>query len=236
MAAELQFLQSAEKLKRLHDTEVLLHLFQHRNKNQHRRSIWWRQFSIFRRQLKHLLHDIAGLTPTADTHVERAKVEAARPRIEERLVERIQFWNDVCAATWFQAFTQLSADSRFAALGLTLITVLAEVCTIVGVTMILEQQAESEVRQMLDHFGRETWSKEANNVQTNEQSVVNIDMEDAGTSIAREPLTKDDVLKTADHLMYEKNIEPEKPASKIMHRKKRVKKKGNAIDDLFGDL
>ena len=59
-----------EALQHLSD---ILHLFHHRNKNQHRRSIWWRHFSNFRRQLDALVGEISGLLEVPNTHLERTR-------------------------------------------------------------------------------------------------------------------------------------------------------------------
>jgi len=49
---------SKDEEARLQHVFDLLHLFYHRSKNQHRRSVWWRHFCIFRKQLDTLLTDV----------------------------------------------------------------------------------------------------------------------------------------------------------------------------------
>ncbi|CAI4211730.1 unnamed protein product [Parascedosporium putredinis] len=46
---------TAAHLPQLTPISVLLDAFNHRNKNQHRRSHWWRQFNLLRRALRRLI-------------------------------------------------------------------------------------------------------------------------------------------------------------------------------------
>ncbi|QIW99839.1 hypothetical protein AMS68_005357 [Peltaster fructicola] len=161
-------------VEKISDTSVLLQLFAHRNKNQHRRSIWWRHFSIFRRQVHALEHDLKQLTNTPATHVERTKLKRETPMLKARVEQRIESWP---VAQWQHAFSQLMADGRFAQLGLVLLAALAQICALMHITTHLEALSENEIQQALNDFGREHWQ--------GEQGLT----EDVGAVVARDTAT-----------------------------------------------
>lgn len=86
--------QTAE-LRTLHN---LLHLLFHRNRNQHRRSIWWRAFSSFRRELGRLLGETAQLELLV---VPGKGVAERRECVQQRLESRLRFWQDVMVEKWY---------------------------------------------------------------------------------------------------------------------------------------
>ena len=102
------------ELKQLHN---LLHLFHHRNKNQHRRSIWWRSFESFRRELGRVLDEAnQWVAATADlskgtwskgtkglkARMALAQKNAARkPQIEAKLKQRLLWWADSLVEKWW---------------------------------------------------------------------------------------------------------------------------------------
>lgn len=75
--------------------------------------------------------------------------------MKERVQSRLKLWREVFVPKWHLAFGQLVADGRFAALGLVLVGVLGEVCEIVGVTRVLDEVGDEEVREAIERFGRE---------------------------------------------------------------------------------
>ncbi|EME81974.1 uncharacterized protein MYCFIDRAFT_18376, partial [Pseudocercospora fijiensis CIRAD86] len=101
----------------------LLHLFHHRNKNQHRRSHWYKHMNTFRRQLQSLLSDLKTLNSVPSTHTSA----------------RLEFWREVMVSKWQFAFSQVVADGRFSVLGVFLYSCLAEVGKLVGMTGMLEE-------------------------------------------------------------------------------------------------
>jgi len=127
---------------------ALLHLLHHRNKNQHRRSLWYRALQSFLRELRRLLAALA--LP------DRASASA-----------RLAFWAATpLLAHWHTSFTQLVASTQFAALGLALLGVLARVCRVTGLAAFLVRRAseqgrvraereEREVREVLERFAGE---------------------------------------------------------------------------------
>lgn len=150
-------LPSKDDLAQLEHYSNLLHLFHHRNQNQHRRSIWYRHFSLFRRQLTALLADYTTLSATPTTAVERTRLKALTPGLHTRISQRLTYWQDVLAARWMRAFSQVVADGRFSVLGLVMLGVLGGVCKIVGVVDGLEAKGQAEIEKVLEEFGREAW-------------------------------------------------------------------------------
>lgn len=150
-------LPSKDDLAQLEHYTNLLHLFHHRNQNQHRRSIWYRHFSLFRRQLAALLADYTTLSTIPATNVERARLKVLTPGLHARISQRLTFWQDVLAARWMRAFSQVVADGRFSVLGLVMLGALGGVCKIVGVADGLEAEGQAEIEKVLEEFGKEAW-------------------------------------------------------------------------------
>lgn len=58
---------------------------------------------------------------------------------------------------WQHAFAQVTADGRFAVLGVVLLAALAQVGRIVGLVGVYESMGEVEVRRVLERFAQEAW-------------------------------------------------------------------------------
>lgn len=212
----------------------LLHLFNHRNKNQHRHSIWWRHFSTFRRQATALTSELSSLHTPATTHLARAKKKVADVATRERVDQRLLFWRTVVVAKWQHAFSQLVADGRFAVLGLVLLAILAHMCQIVGVTVELEALGQAEVEKVLEKFGKEDWGLDRS-LHAQEEVVG----EDQGEVVERHDgpdLSASVSVESAAH--EAKSVKPRKRAQHDAETgtKKKKRKTGNAIDDLFSGL
>lgn len=69
----------------LQDVHELLNKIFIRNRNQHRRSHWWKSLHAFRKQVQLLLQDL-----------DRKKSERA-----ERLQLRLRYWDEKCIHTWY---------------------------------------------------------------------------------------------------------------------------------------
>jgi hypothetical protein len=150
-------LPSKDDLSLLTHLSSLLHLLHHRNHNQHRRSPWYRHFSLFRRNLNALLSDYTTLTSTPATNLERARLKAQTPNLHKRIAQRLAFWQEILVARWQRAFSQVVADGRFSVLGLVMLGVLGGVCKVVGISEGLEVEGQEEIERVLEEFGRETW-------------------------------------------------------------------------------
>jgi len=55
------------------------------------------------------------------------------------------------------AFSQVTADGRFAVLGVVLHAILAQVCNIVGIVTEYEEMGQLEVEKVLQQFANEEW-------------------------------------------------------------------------------
>lgn len=213
----------------------LLHLFHHRNKNQHRHSIWYRHFSLFRRSLNQLTSAIDHLNTTPTTNLARTLKKREDARLISEHEKRLVFWKDVMVPRWQRAFGQLVADGRFAVLGVVLMAVLSEVCGLVGVTGMFEE-VEVEVKpgeaeRVLGEFGREELRQveDHGEVVRREEDSETVDVA-AKAKASGAPTSKStEVVKDAPKPSKKRSSEvPEKKS------KKRRKKTGNAIDDIFG--
>jgi hypothetical protein len=151
---------SKESIDKLVHLTTLLHLFHHRNHNQHRRSIWWRHFCLFRRELSQFTAHLASLHSAPTTHLARAQKKTRDIAILATTEKRMTFWRDVLVSKWHHAFSQLVADGRFAVLGLILMAILGEVCALTGITGVLEEMGQIEFERVLEDFGREEWGLE----------------------------------------------------------------------------
>ncbi|KAK6436144.1 Ribonuclease MRP protein subunit rmp1 [Oleoguttula sp. CCFEE 5521] len=248
----------------------LLRLFHHRNKNQHRRSIWYRHFSTFHRQLTKLLnlHSTVSATPT--THTERAKHKARLPELRIRITQTLDLWQDVLVPKWAHTFGQLIADGQFAVLGMVLTGALAGVCGTLGINarleragVALEEAEQAEMVKVLQTFEREIWADDGVDgaavvsrvaVLASTEPVGN-DGDDLGVPLERVPSdavhapgatsvrqsTGTNVAVRAPVVSLQspqynatltKSASP-RPASKSIKKKR---KRGDAIDDLFGGL
>lgn len=231
MAADQNLKFSKDSQQSLQNLSDLLHLFNHRNKNQHRRSIWWRQFSTFRHQVDSLCKDIACLNEVPTTNLARAKKRINDGQINSRTEKRLIFWQEVMLSKWQHAFSQLIADGRFSVLGLVLLAVLSELCQMVGITVQLEELGQREVEKVLEEFGREEWGVDGAATRSLESAAVREDrgeviQRDPGDVEAAAPPPKPKALapKVATKRSKETSTKPPK---------KKRKKGGDAIDDLF---
>ncbi|KAK3659619.1 Ribonuclease MRP protein subunit rmp1 [Elasticomyces elasticus] len=230
---------SKEDLERLRHLSDLLHLFYHRNHNQHRRSTWWRAFSIFRKQLRTLLGHLDSLQKVPTTHIERTKKKTRDQQTRLTLEQILVFWRDVLVPKWQHAFSQVAADGRFAVL---------DVCRIAGVTAAFDDLGQIEVEKVLERFAAEGWDGRGEVMARS----VEAGGEDVGEVITRrasggapEAVA---VIDEDDTVADEKLERPAGPSAKASRMKrsrtrggtepkaKKKRKKSDAIDDLFGGL
>ncbi|KAK1822659.1 Ribonuclease MRP protein subunit rmp1 [Friedmanniomyces endolithicus] len=230
---------SKEDSVHLQHLSDVLHLFHHRNQNQHRRSTWWRPFSIFRKQVRDLCALIESLHEKPTTHLARSKKQAQDQRTTDQLQPILVFWRDVLVA----------ADGRFAVLGLVLLGTLAEVCRIVGITAAFEELGQAEVEKVIERFAEESFEGQngvgpsISSGQTEDvgelvtRHFVGLDVPSmrpvakAGVeqALASQPLTQSTSKRNVLKRSRKNSIES--PA-----KVRRRGKKGDAIDDLFSGL
>ncbi|KAL9091891.1 MAG: hypothetical protein Q9165_004643 [Trypethelium subeluteriae] len=155
-------------LQELKQLQNLLHLFYHRNKNQHRCSVWWRSFDKFRRECKFLLIDAekwraASLELSNGTWpkgVKGVKIRMAvaqknatrKPELESKIQRRLSWWQHGLIEKWWIAFTHVLALNQFAQLGLFLIATLARFSRLTGLTAALKQAADAETEALITRF------------------------------------------------------------------------------------
>lgn len=234
MADEKPLKFSKDDQSTLQHLSDLLHLFHHRNKNQHRRSIWWRHFSIFRRQMNLLLKDVISLNEVPQTHLERTRKKTRDKQTQTRVRKRLDFWQNVLVSKCQSSFSQIVADGRFAAFGLVLTAVLAQVCQTTGITSVLDDLGQIEMEEVIKKFGEADCEGELEAGFEQERR-----REDIGVAILRDSENlgdeKDESVALAITEGDSKSKSKRKtPASDPRTKKRR--KKGNAIDDLFSGL
>ncbi|KAK5680949.1 RNase MRP subunit [Elasticomyces elasticus] len=230
---------SKEDLERLRHLSDLLHLFYHRNHNQHRRSTWWRAFSIFRKQLRMLLGHLDSLQQNPSTHIERTKKKIRDQQTRLTLEHVLVFWRDILVPKWQHAFSQVAADGRFAVL---------DVCRIAGVTAAFDDLGQIEVEKVLERFAEEGWDGRGEVMARS----MGAGGEDVGEVITRGDsggaLEAVAIIDEDDPVAAEKPERPAEPTANASTMKrsktrggtepkaKKKRKKGDAIDDLFGGL
>lgn len=227
-----------DNLKNLQHLSDLLHLFHHRNKNQHRRSIWWRHFSIFRRQVNALVVEVSSVQAEPTTHLERTQKKAKDADTEARISQRLTFWQEMLIEKWQGAFSQLVADNRFAVLGLVLTAALAEVCDISGVTakMKFAELSHDEAEDVLRSFERQEPAVgrfvEGMMIDHNEEDLGEVVHREEATTSA-EPTQSVTPKSAKVPRRSTSTTRVQSPEAKPARMKR---KKDNAIDDLFSGL
>ena len=99
-----------------------LRLFHHRNKNQHRRSKWWKWFALLRRSVNRLLTDLQKPDETRASVQSGFLTDILRPRCYKLVCLDISH----ITLTSCRSFSHVVGDRQFAALGLVLLGVLSE--------------------------------------------------------------------------------------------------------------
>ncbi len=228
---------SSSEQEILHHLSSLLHLFHHRNKNQHRRSIWWRHFSIFRKQLNNLIAETDQLNETPKTHLERSRKKAKDRELQSVIAQRLDFWQTALFSTWHGSFSQLIANGRFAVLGLVVLAVLAQACQITGITAEFEELEQLQIESVLDQFGKEMW--EDGQMGSEDHDGRGASGEDVGRVVDREAfrdaLGEDDTANALIGEPRDSKVKSQAPTPLSKSTRKR-REKGDAIDDLFSGL
>lgn len=223
----------------------LSNMLYHRNKNQHRRSHWWRHFNVFRRQLKSISIELGIRT---SSYGGRSTIQDSE--LSERLQQRLRTWSEVYVVKWHGAFSQVLAEKRFVAIGLVLLAILGKACALLGVLDNLVSDGGDEVGRSLGAFADSDLNyptASENHATLNEEEDgdlgVVVARDDAYLKIRVQPPLEDGVR------LKSKAISTPKPKEKTvkspntgdsestrMAKKKKKKRKGNAIDDLFDSL
>lgn len=178
MPSLLHISSAVTPLESLQTESRLLHLLHHRNRNQHRRSTWYRHLTAFRRALRDLL---ASFTLPHSRNIDHPKYSAPGVLISApapahaklaTAADLARFSARWPVPAWHAAFSSLLAagSGQFAPLGLALLGVLAKVCAVVGTTARMEAERrriqeeeerarEAEVQKVLQTFREEQWGR-----------------------------------------------------------------------------
>lgn len=215
----------------------LLHLLHHRNRNQHRRSLWFRYFEGFRREITAFCRNL-GIEVERKTRSKaiggaglKTKANDTTPALSPLAINqatlRLQHWlTSSLIPRWYTAFTTLASTPSFAPLSLTLLALFARILKLTGALdvwkeyTILQQEREEaeyaqEVEAVLEKFGGE-W----------EGGVV--EDGDVGERVERDVLRLDSIM--AEEVKAQLQIPQVISAEKRTEKKNRPK---NAIDALF---
>ncbi|KAF2798380.1 hypothetical protein K505DRAFT_394690 [Melanomma pulvis-pyrius CBS 109.77] len=103
-----------------------------RNRNQHRRSNWFKSLTQFRKELGHLVEDMNS---------------GKKAFIAEKIEQRLRYWDERCIHQC--SFTQLIAVGPFAVIGLVLMASTARVCRVTGVTDLYEEIGSEDMKTVL---------------------------------------------------------------------------------------
>ncbi|TPX10805.1 uncharacterized protein E0L32_008194 [Thyridium curvatum] len=154
--------QEEEALDRLVSALQICAGFNRRNKNQHGASKWWAQFDILRRNGRRLRDELqvlverqarhdssAGSALSAQKKKKRQQQQegGAKPpsrelvKAREIVDARARWLQRECLPRTYLAFTQLAADNQYAALGLLLLGVLAQIHNALSL-LLGDEQAE----------------------------------------------------------------------------------------------
>ncbi|OCL09110.1 hypothetical protein AOQ84DRAFT_405294 [Glonium stellatum] len=132
-------------------SEMLQRIFV-RNKNQHRRSHWWKALKGFKRDLGLVLAELAALHTAGPIGSIAATPSASKSAVARRLQARLRVLSEDKMHGWYMTFTQLVAAGQFAAVGLVLMAAVARVAKLLGVTDVYEEIASADMRAVLDRF------------------------------------------------------------------------------------
>ncbi|KAF2714830.1 hypothetical protein K504DRAFT_368388 [Pleomassaria siparia CBS 279.74] len=133
--------------------ELLTRLFV-RNRNQHRRSTWFKSLTQFRRELGLLIDDMNA---------------TKKASIGERTEARLRFWDAQYIHQWYLSFTQLIAVGPFAVIGLVLMASTARVCRITGITDLYEEIGSEDMKTVLASFDAGEVAKEFGDLRAGEE-------------------------------------------------------------------
>lgn len=211
----------AQQLQNLHH---IVHLVYHRNKNQHRRSLWWRHLNSFRRNLRTLSSAATGAAdnpaaparpaiidggPTAPLQLPPPRPLSLPPSLQPLL----RRWAADRVPRWHAAFSRVLAERRFVAVGLVLLAALAQAVELLGVRALMEEAVRRERRMAADERDAPTVA---------DQGDEDLDL---GVVVDRGAIEAGDA------------VEEESGEKRTERRKRSTKRrKGNVIDDLFDEL
>ncbi|KAI9785017.1 MAG: hypothetical protein M1839_001214 [Geoglossum umbratile] len=193
--------------RELKEISNLLHVITHRNKNQHRLAKWWKWFSMLRRSINHLRTELDGRDPL-------------------RTNMRMAYMRDILLHKCYRAFSNVVADSQFSAIGLVLVAILARVNRI-----IRAHGADAE-----PHAPALSTAFELRVDEDFGEAVARGDVQgDGGPGVGEESSGRVDLATTCG-VASPGVEEPAASGASTPKPKRKKRKTGNAIDDLFSTI
>ncbi|KAH3902008.1 uncharacterized protein SCODWIG_03327 [Saccharomycodes ludwigii] len=236
-----------ECLTQLEQEYRIIVLINHRNKNQHKVATWWMSFNILKRKTCktiHLLRLYFDAKQLNQKIIQSTKQTKKTKVIKERLKKLrninlylISLYDILCyfqkkqLKSIYYNFNGIIALGQFATLGVVLVGILARIYSL---SLKLTNAITESVEEIKTRLKRNTKYELDNNI--DKDSEVDdigeeIVLEQAQTSTATlrdEKSRKRQITLDGDEFVEKKK----KPVKKV--KKSKNKKKGNAIDDIFG--
>ncbi|SCV04611.1 LAMI_0H17524g1_1 [Lachancea mirantina] len=197
--------RDASYLKSLNQEHRVIRLLYHRNKNQHRKSIWWAQFN----QLKRCVSNVIAV-------IERGKSSSAKKRKE--LCSLVGRFTGRQAGKFYYSFNGIISLGQFVTLGIVLVGILARVYDLF---LRIEKELDLESSKKADESVGFACPR------MSEQDLRRLTVEDFGEEIAETLSTNKPVIQETGQRNPETEIKQKK-------KKKKGQRKKSAIDDIFG--
>ncbi|KAH7579480.1 Hypothetical protein J6896_04875 [Nakaseomyces glabratus] len=205
-----------DKYIQLHQEYRILHLLNHRNKNQHRVATWWKWFNMLRRSVGDVVEILQPLG--------RTKNQKLKDKKDGRFLYRTLHKFFQMESKLYYSFNNIIKLGQFITLGVVLVGILGRVHSIYH--EIFELYKEQFISIGCLRVPKKNAQIEEAHVTTNDNEELGELINDADVLIEPSALLKQDVIPS-------ENIKNESKSSKDKKKKKK-KKKGSAIDDLFG--
>jgi ribonuclease MRP protein subunit RMP1 len=239
----------------------VLALAWHRNKNQHRRSRWWKELGILRRNLRRLVDDgqarplgpVGGIGNKGKKFKGGLKVMKGKvgigvgmfgkdkeedERKEKEREKRVAFLKEQILPRCLVAFSAVVADNQYAVLGLMLLGTLGRLGKVLGgVDLPVEDVGEKEhggIEIAVEGEGGEwTGAGQEDDMGAGEDLGVPLQRGDVLQSEGEEGHKSEKKRSRVEGEEEDATVETPTPAAK---KKKKKKKHGDAIDDIFAGL
>ncbi|RFU25992.1 hypothetical protein B7463_g10355, partial [Scytalidium lignicola] len=225
--------QALTTLPAVHD---LLNLANHRNKNQHRLSKWWKEFSQLRRHVSKLISELSDPElrfvheSTAPKKKPKKEKQDRGKESRDKVELRVEFLEDVLIPKCYMAFSNVVADNQYSTLGLLLIGCLARIQKAIRPLRRVE-----EVKTVVDDIPLPSKTDEIDLGERVRRDQADVLDADSNKAEDEEQVTERKKVKKANENF---NDEDKKDGmdSSLPKRPKKKRKKGDAFDNLFASL
>ncbi|SPN98327.1 uncharacterized protein DNG_01377 [Cephalotrichum gorgonifer] len=237
---------------------ALLDAFNHRNKNQHRRTAWWGHFNLLRRAVRRL--------SSPNSPGNRAPRGQGGGASRDALARRARWVAEYVIPPSYRSFSQLTADNQYAPLGLVLLGTLARFNSIISsllpsdpgptpaprlqLTAVAERsragnrapspaptpehQMDLGVAISRDEFLAPTVSRRTPDVRDKLKGVVSLDGDAKSTSVRRKPAAK--ATPPGADSSVSVLVTRDNDKDKVKKKKKKKKIGGTDLSDLFDSI